>query len=111
MWPSAASRAICPSWGGEVVARLGGPPGHGLAGGQQLATGAFCERLGPGVAEHLVRATQLFTGVHAAARASQPFAVEQPSARKLDPDPGALEPLDRLTVKGVCALPLVQQRP
>jgi hypothetical protein len=97
--------------GGEVVARLGGPPGHGLAGGQQLATGAFGERLGPGETEHLVRSTQLSSGVHAAAVASEPFAVEQTGAGEVDANPGALEPLDRLTVEGVGVLALAHKRP
>src|SRR4051812_36991161 len=97
--------------GGEVVARLGGPAGHGLAGGQQFATGAFGERLGPGETEHLVRSTQLPSGVHAAAVAAEPFAVEQTSAGELDPNSGALEPLDRLTVESIGVLPLDHQRP
>ena len=111
VWPSAASRAICASWAVRYVARLGGPPGHVLAGGQQLATGAFGERLGPGEPEHLVRGAQLSSRVHAAALASEPFAVEQTSAGELDANPGALEPLDRLVVEGVGGLPLAHQRP
>ena len=53
---------------------------------------------------------QLITRVHAAALASEPFAVEQTAAGELDADPGALEPLDRLTVEGVRILSFDRQR-
>ena len=43
--PSRASRAICSSCGGQLVARLSGPLAHVLARGQQLAAGALGERL------------------------------------------------------------------
>ena len=80
-------------------------------GGEQLASGALGERLGAEPTEHLVCGAQLVTCVHAAALAPEPFAVQQPGTGELDADPGALQPLDRLTVKGVRVLPLAHQSP
>ena len=56
--PARASRAI---WvlGGELVARAGGAPAGGLAGGQQLPAGPLGERLHADGGEHLVCGTQL----------------------------------------------------
>ena len=97
--------------GGEVVARLGGPLAHGLAGGQQLATGAFGERLGPGELNISCAVRSCSRASTRRPLASEPFAVEQTGAGELDANPGALEPLDRLTVEGVGVLPLAHQRP
>ncbi len=84
--------------GGESGARLDGALAYRLAGGLELAPGAFRERLDPHVAEHLVRDAQLLACVEAAVLPAQPLAVEQPGAGVRHPDPGAAEPLDRLAV-------------
>ena len=82
----------------------------GLAGGQQLATGAFGERLGPDATEHLVRSAQLLARVHAPVLAAQPLAVQEVGAGAVDDDAAPAEPLDRLAVEGVGVLVLAQQR-
>src|SRR4051812_25369405 len=84
---------------GEHVARLDGEPAHRLARRRELATRALGERLCSHAPEELVGGAQLFARVHAAALAPEPFAVEQARASELGPDPGALEPLDRLLVE------------
>ena len=57
--PSRASRAICSSCGGELVARLGAALAHLLARGDQLPAGALGERLHADRGEHLVGGAQL----------------------------------------------------
>ena len=94
----------------EHVTRLDREPAHRLARGRQLATGALGERLGPEAREHLVRGAQLVTRVHAATLAPEPFAVEQTCTGEFHADPGAPEPLDRLTVEGVRVLSRAHQR-
>src|SRR5439155_8738159 len=96
--------------GCEDVERVHSPSTCSLPGSQELAAGALGERLGPEATEQLVCGAQLITRVHAATLAPEPFAVEQTRACELDADPGALEPLDRFTVEGVCVLSLAHQR-
>ena len=67
---------------GEAVARLGAALAHRLAGGRQLAAGAFGEPFMPISREHAVRDPELLARVHAPALASQPLAVDEMGARK-----------------------------
>ena len=97
--PSRASRAICRSCGGQIVARLDRPLAHRLAGRQQLTAGALGERLHADRRELVVRGAQLRTRVDPAILAAQPLAVEQVRAGELGPQPGAAQPLDRLAIQ------------
>jgi hypothetical protein len=93
--------------GREVVARLGGPPGHHLAGRGQLATGVLGERLSADAAERLVRPVELVARVDGPLLAPQPLAVEQLRTRDVDEDAAAPEPVDRLAVLRAAASPLL----
>ena len=94
----------------QLVARVVRPLAHGLAGGQQLATGALGEPLRPDAAEHLVGGAQLLAGVDAPVLAAQPFAVQEPGAGEVDHAAAAGEPLDRLAVERLRVVVLAQQR-
>ena len=83
------------------VARLDRALAGRLAGGEQLAAGAFGERLASHRGEHLVRGAQLLAGVEAAALAAQPLAVEEMRAGQLGAHAGAAEPVDRLAVQAL----------
>src|SRR3954447_10486776 len=94
----------------EPLPRFGGASAWGLAGGLQLARGAFGERLEAHRREHLVRSAQLLASVQAPFLAAQPFSVEQMGAGEVDPDARAREPLDRLAVEALGGLVLAEQR-
>jgi len=67
--------------GREDVARLRSAPGHGLAGGRELAAGALGERFSAHRGEHLVRRAQLLARVDPAVFAAQPLPVSGSSCR------------------------------
>ena len=108
--PSRASRAICRSCGGQLVARLGGPPAHPLARGQQLAPGTLGERLHADRHEQLVGRAQLCARVDAAILAAQPLPVEEMRACEVGPEPRAPQAVDGLAVQALGGLALAQQR-
>lgn len=85
--------------GGTVV------PGHRLAGGPQLADGAFGERTRTEPREQRVCLAQLLPGVGAAALPPQPFPVQQVRPGGLHRHPAAAEPFDRLPVQLLCCFP------
>ena len=60
--------------------------------------------------EHLKRGAELFSGVEAAALASQPFPVEQVRAGEVEPDTVTGEVHDRVAVQALGGLALAQQR-
>src|SRR4051794_17014894 len=66
--------------GGELAPRLDGDFTGGLAGGQELSSGALGESLGAHVGEHVVRSAQLLARVHPPALPAQPFAVGEMGA-------------------------------
>jgi hypothetical protein len=68
---------------GELVARVRRALAHLLARRQKLAAGTLGEGLHADRLEHLVCGTQLLAGIHPAALAAQPFAVEQMGASEL----------------------------
>ena len=74
--PSRASRAICASCGGELVARLDRALAHGLTRGEQLDARTLGEAFGAHRGEHLVRGAQLLARVHPALLAAQPLSVD-----------------------------------
>ena len=83
---------------------------HLLPGGQQLAPGPPGERLGAHHGQHAVGGSQLGAGVSAAVLAAQPFAIDQVGTGELRAQPGAAEPVDRLTVQVLGGLAVAQQR-
>src|SRR4051812_3556086 len=96
--------------GREDVAGLHGPPGRGLAGGQQLAACALGERLGADLVEAVVGGAELLARVNAPVLATQPFAVQELGAGVMDHATAALEPLDRLAVERFRIASVAQQR-
>src|SRR4051812_17236556 len=108
--PVAGHRRDLAFLGREGVARCARSRGHGRAGGEELATAALCERLRPGAGERVVRRFELLASVDAAALAAQPLAVEQAGAGQLDAHPRAPEALDRLAVKRLGDVVLVDER-
>ena len=108
--PSVASRAICASCGGELVTGVGRALAHGLAGGQALAAGAFGEPVHADLDVHLVRDPKMLARFGAAAFASQPLAVDQVGARMRGTNPRAAQTRDRLAVKVLGDITLVEQR-
>ena len=109
--PSRASLAIWASWAVRSVSGLDRALAHRLAGGQQLAAGAFGEPFHAHRGQHLVGDAKLLARVDAAIFAPEPFAVEQMRAGQIRTHAGAAEPLDRLTVQTVGGLALAQQGP
>ncbi len=95
--------------GRQLLGRLDRPLAHRLPGGQQLPAGAIGERVGAHRRQRLVGGPQLRPGVGASTFPPQPFAVEQLRAGELDADPGATEPLDRLTVQRLRSGVVAQQ--
>src|SRR4051812_8598996 len=69
---------------GERIVACVGALARGLAGGAQLACGTLRERPGPHQSEAVVGGAQLIARVAPPSLATQPLAVEQPSARGLD---------------------------
>ena len=98
--PSRASRAICASCGGELVARVDAcacapsRPWPAARGGRARRTPRM-----PIAANIVVGGAQLLARVDAPALAAQPLAVEQVRAGELRPQPGPAEPVDRLAVQ------------
>jgi hypothetical protein len=91
-------------------ARLDGAFAHGLAGGEQLASGALGERLGAHRGEHLVGGVQVGSCIDAAAHAPQPFAVEQVAAGELHPHTCPAEALDGVAVEPIGRLVVADHR-
>ncbi len=106
---SAASRAIWASCGGELLAGLDGALADALAGGQQLALGASCERLDPHRTEHLTRSAQLLPGVEAPAFTAEPFAIEEMRPGELHADPRASESFDRLSIEALSDIVVAEE--
>jgi hypothetical protein len=73
---------------GTGAGGLIGTPAHGLAGGQQLASGSLGERLEAHRGQHPVGRPQLFAGVNAAVLTAQPLAVQQVGASEFGAQPG-----------------------
>ena len=96
--------------GREFDERLDRALAYGFAGGQQLATGAFCEGLHADRGQHLVRGAQLLACLDPAIFAPEPFAVDQMRAGQFRADGGTAEPLDRLTVQAIGRLASAQKR-
>jgi hypothetical protein len=86
--------------GCEGVARVQGALARGLAGGRELATGAFSEPVGPDAAERVVGGSKLFARVDAPVLATKPFAVHELGAGQVRVEAAASQPLDRLLVEG-----------
>jgi hypothetical protein len=81
-----------------------------LAGGQELSLSPRGEGVGAHVGEHLKRGAELFSGVEAAALASQPFPVEQVRAGEVEPDAVPAEVHDRVAVQALGRPALAEQR-
>src|SRR3984893_1028162 len=88
----------------ELAAGVDGSLARGLAGGQQLASGALGETFGPHRDEHPVGGAQVFAGVGSPALAAEPLTVEEVGAGQRPAHAGAGEPGDRLAVEAVGAL-------
>ena len=95
---------------GELVARLDRPSTRRLAGGEQLTTGALAEPRGADTSERSEGSVELLAGVDAAARATQPLAVEKLRAGELERAPAPSEPVERLAEKRVAVLAIAEQR-
>jgi hypothetical protein len=106
---SAASCAICASCG-EIVARVDRALAGGLAGGQQLAAGAFGEPVRAHRLKSGMRGLQLRARVDAALLPPKPFAIGELRPVGEDGDPGPTELVDRLEVQRVCFGPFAKQR-
>jgi hypothetical protein len=95
----------------QIVARLDGPLAGCLARGQQLTASPFGERLHAHRRELLVRCAQLGPGVNPAVRPSKPLAEEQMRAGELSADPGSIQLLDRLAIRGFGIIAFAEKRP
>src|SRR5262249_55099446 len=97
--------------GREHATRLVGTGPGSLPRCLELPPGALGERLGPGMAEHLVCGSKFVAGVDAPVLAAQPLAVDQVCAREMDGDPRAPESFYCLAVQELGSLAVAQQRP
>jgi hypothetical protein len=96
--------------GGEFVPGLDAASPGVLGGGQQLAFGAYGERLDPHRVEHLECGAQFLSRVDAPSLSAQPLAVEEMGARELNANARAPEPVDRLAIEAVCLVALGEER-
>src|SRR5580700_5326109 len=97
--------------GSELISGFDAAFPRALTRGRQLALASVGESLGAHAREHLERGTQLLPGLAAAALASQPLAVDQVGAGKLQANACPTQPFDRLAVQGVGGVAVAQQRP
>src|SRR5579871_1361123 len=96
--------------GCELIARVVLALAHLLARGQQLATRALCESLRSHRGEHAVRSAQVLAGVDPPTLTTQPLAVGQPSASQVRRHPALAEQLDRLPVKVLGSVTVLDER-
>jgi hypothetical protein len=85
--------------GGEQVTGVGDAWTGGLAGGEQLATGALGERLGAEPAETVMSGSKLAARVRTPVLSTQPFAVHKLGAGEVKRDPSGAKPVERLLVE------------
>src|SRR5262245_46559196 len=90
--------------------RLGGPPAHPLARGQQLTPGTLRERLHTNRSEQFACRSQLGARIDAAILAAQPLPVQQLAAGKLWAEARAPQALDRFAVRALGGLAPGEQR-
>ena len=81
-----------------------------LPGSQKLAARALGEAVRPDAAEHLVGGTELFARIGATVLATQPLAIQEASAGKMNDDTAAGESLNRLAVERIGRPIVTQQR-
>ena len=108
--PIAGQPGDLPLLGGQIVARFDGPLAYLLARRLKLIPCALGERLHPDRGQDLVGRAQLLARLDPAILAAQPLTVQEMCAGDLGPEPGALQPLDGLTIQFIGVRPVAQQR-